>query len=161
MRLRKTEKNEAKKEEAKSERPKTLPAAIIEQAVMMASDAAEIWRKCDRRACRISQSCEAELFMQNKNYAACVPHWSDEQYHHYEGALHFGLVHFLPKIPEGVTMEDMKRKEGEKNIYDTVPYVLHVPRGVKLKIIDSGGEMEDRLPFWAEAPKDFDDVKIR
>jgi hypothetical protein len=153
MRLRKTEKTEAKKEEVKCERPKTLPAAIIEQAVMMASDAAEIWGKCDRRACRIAKSCQAELFMQNENYAACVPHWSDEQYYHYEGALHFGLVHFLPKIPEGVTMEDLKRKEGETNIYDVVPYVLHVPRGVKLKIIDAGGEMEEELPFWVDSPK--------
>jgi hypothetical protein len=141
----------------RADNPKTLPGEIILNAAMLASDAGECWKTCQYRSCRNAQGCQGEDFGNCEKGVACGPRWTQEQLHRFTGAMHFGIVYLLPKTPDGVTMKDLALKEGGKNPHDMELLTLHMPRGARLKIICGDAE-EDRLPFWAEAPKECGDV---
>jgi hypothetical protein len=141
----------------RADKPKTLPGEIVLNAAMLASDAGECWKTCQYRSCRNAQGCQGEEFGKCEKCVACAPRWTEEQEQRFLGAMYFGFIYLLPKTPDGVTMKDLALKEGEKNPYDMELLTLHMPRGARLKIICDDAE-EYRLPFWAEAPKECDDV---
>jgi hypothetical protein len=134
----------------RADNPKTLPGEIILNAAMLASDVGECWKTCSYRSCRNAGCCQGEEFGKCEKCVACAPRWTEEQEQRFLGAMYFGFIYLLPKLPDDVTMEQLTFKEGEKNPYDVELVILHVPRGTKREMI-GGGEAEERQPFWVDA----------
>jgi hypothetical protein len=151
MHPRKEKKLSAGRAGPRADNPKTLPGEIILNAAMLASDAGECWKNCDYRSCRAAQGCQGEEFGKCEKCVACAPQWTEEQEQRFLGAMHFGFVYLMPKLPDDVTMEQLTYKEGEKNPHDKELVILHVPRGTKLEFID--GEADEEQPFWVDTPE--------
>jgi hypothetical protein len=103
MRPHKQKKLSASRTGPRADNPKTLPGEIILNAAMLASDAGECWKNCQYRSCRNARGCQGEDFGKCAKGVARGPRRTGEQLHRFTGAMHFGIVHLLPKIPDRTT----------------------------------------------------------
>jgi hypothetical protein len=144
-----------------SRRPEEHPVDILQDVVLgaaiLASDAGWCWATCQFRSCRRKESCQALRFEAQQQYVACKPRWSEAQENRFQGAMHFGFAHLLPRtftpiMPHGekCDLEEIEKREcnGEGfNPFDVDLLVLHVPRGSD-EDYEIAYEKQKPQPFW-------------
>jgi hypothetical protein len=129
MHPRKQKKLSVAKTGPKSDSPANLFNQILVRSAMLASDSRDCWRKCEYRSCRIEHICQGEEFAMGNPKPACAGLWTDEQMQRFLGALNFGMVYLLPKLPDEMHDGSWKPKPGEPHPYDVDLVILHKPRG--------------------------------
>jgi hypothetical protein len=151
--------NTGQRSQRPEDNPGNLLGDIVLNAAILASNAGRSWTLCKLRSCRSEKSCQGLYFMANEQQISCKPLWTEAQKHRFQGAMHFGFAHLVPKtfvtiMPEGrasdlAVIEESARGEDGRSAYDVDLVVLHVPRGSD-DDYEAADQDETTQPFWKQ-----------